>query len=511
MRRPAIFLIGAGPGDPGLITARGLECLQRADVVLHDHLVQKSLLRHARPDAEVINVGTAAPQPMAQEAICYLLAEKARENKVVARLKWGDPFVFDRGGEEALFLHEQGVPFEVVPGIPAGIGVPAYAGIPVTYPGGGDTLTMIRGFEDESKTLPDVDWASIARLEGTVVCYAGAQQLPRILDALVANGWASDTAAVLVYNGTKTSQATVAGTLAELVDELRDSPRRLPAVLVVGRVVGFRDHLRWFDERPLFGKRILVTRSKEQAGELCDALTTLGADVIEAPMIRIVPPDDAVPLQEAAARAGEFDWIIFTSGNAVEAFMDALLSEGRDMRALNGARLCTVGSATAAKLAAYHLNADLIPDEFRAEGVIKALRELGSLEGARVLLPRADIGREVIALELRRAGADVTDVTAYRTVLEDLHGEGDADIYGMLLERKIDVVTFTAGSAVRNFVKVYGEDQAVDLLNNTEVAVIGPVTAQAAEQLGIRVSIQPDSYTVAAMVDAIAAHYAART
>jgi uroporphyrinogen III methyltransferase/synthase len=511
MRHPAIFLIGAGPGDPGLITTRGLECLQRADVVLHDHLVQKSLLRHARPDAELINVGTAAPQPMAQEAICYLLAEKAREGKVVARLKWGDPFVFDRGGEEALFLHEQGVAFEVVPGIPAGIGVPAYAGVPVTYPGGGDTLTMIRGYEDESKTLPDVDWASIARLEGTVVCYAGAQQLPPILDALIANGWASDTAAVLVYNGTNTSQATVAGTLAELVDEVRDNPRRLPAILVVGRVVGFRDHLRWFDERPLFGKRILVTRSKEQAGELCDALTMLGAEAIEAPMIRIVPPEDSVPLQEAAARAGEFDWIIFTSGNAVEAFMDALLSEGRDMRALNGARLCTVGSATAAKLAAYHLNADLVPDEFRAEGVIKALREVGSLEGAKVLLPRADIGREVIALELRKAGADVTDVTAYRTVLEDLHSEGDADIYGMLLERKIDVVTFTAGSAVRNFVKVYGEDQAVDLLNNTEVAVIGPVTAQAAEQLGIRVSIQPESYTVAAMVDAIAAHYAART
>ena len=511
MRRPTVFLIGAGPGDPGLITARGLEYLRRADVVLHDHLVHERLLRDARPDAELINVGTAAPQPMAQEAICYLLAEKAREGKIVARLKWGDPFVFDRGGEEALFLHEQGLAFEVIPGIPAGIGVPAYAGVPVTYPGGGDTLTMVRGYEDESKTLPDVDWASIARLEGTLVCYAGAQQLPRILDALVLNGWAPDTAAMLVYNGTKTSQATVASTLAELVQEVRENPRRLPAILVVGRVVGFRDHLRWFDERPLFGKRILVTRSREQAGELCDALTVLGAEAIEAPMIRIVPPDDPVPLQEAAARAGEFNWVIFTSGNAVEMFMDALLSEGRDMRALSGAKLCTVGSATAAKLAAYHLNADLVPAEFRAEGVVAALRASGSLDGAKVLLPRADIGREVIAEELRKAGAVVTDVTAYRTVLEDAHREGDPDIYGMLLERKIDVVTFTAGSAVRNFVKVYGEDQAVDLLNNTEVAAIGPVTAQAAEQLGIRVSIQPATYTVSALVDAIAAHYTVKT
>ena len=511
MRRPAIFLIGAGPGDPGLITARGLECLQRADVVLHDRLVHERLLRHARPDAELINVGTAAPQPMAQEAICYLLAEKAREGKVVARLKWGDPFVFDRGGEEALFLHEQGVAFEVIPGVPAGIGVPAYAGVPVTYPGGGDTLTMIRGYEDESKTIPDVDWASIARLEGTIVCYAGAQQLPGILTALVSNGCPSDTAAAIVYNGTLTSQATVAGTLDELLDRVHGNPRRLPAILVVGRVVGFREHLRWFDERPLFGKRILVTRSREQAGELCDAVATLGAEAIEAPMIRIVPPEDMAPLQEAAARAGEFDWIIFTSGNAVEAFMDALLSDGRDMRALSGAKLCTVGTATAARLAAYHLHADLVPDEFRAEGVIAALEATGSLDGATVLLPRADIGREVIADALKKAGAAVTDVTAYRTVLEEVQREGDPDIYGMLLEGKIDVVTFTAGSAVRNFVKVYGEDQAVDLLRNTLVAAIGPVTAQAAEQLGIHVSIQPATYTVPALVDAIAAHYHGET
>jgi uroporphyrinogen III methyltransferase/synthase len=507
MRRPSVFLIGAGPGDPGLITARGLECLKRADVVLHDHLVHERLLRHASPGAEVINLGTAAPQPMAQEAICYLLVEKAREGKVVARLKWGDPFVFDRGGEEALFLHEQGVAFEVIPGIPAGIGIPAYAGVPVTYPGGGDTLTMVRGFEDERKTLPDVDWASVAKLEGTLACYAGAQQLPRILEALASNGWPMETPAAVIYNGTLTSQVTVAGTLAELVEEVRARPRRMPATLVVGRVVGFRDHLRWFDERPLFGKRILVTRSREQAGDLCDALTVLGAEPIEAPMIRIVPPDDPAPLLQAAARAGEFDWVIFTSGNAVDAFMDALLTDGRDMRALNGAKLCTVGSATAAKLEAYHLHADLIPDEFRAEGVIAALAARGSIQGAKVLLPRADIGREVIAEALKRAGAEVTDVTAYRTVLEEVQREGGPDIYGMLLEGKIDVVTFTAGSAVRNFVTVYGEDQAVDLLRNTTVAVIGPVTAQAAEQLGIPVSIQPATYTIPALVDAIAAHY----
>src|SRR2546428_6677702 len=213
--RSVVYLIGAGPGDPGLITVRGLNCLQTADVVLYDHLVHPRLLRHARPDAEKIDVGGAAPQPLEQEAICYLLAEKAREGKTVARLKWGDPFVFDRGGAEALFLHEQGVRFEVVPGVPSAIGVPAYAGVPVTYAGGGDTLTIVGGFEDERKTIPDVDWASISRLDGTLVCYAGAPQIPRILDALASSGWSPETPAAITYNGTLTTQDTIAGTLAE--------------------------------------------------------------------------------------------------------------------------------------------------------------------------------------------------------------------------------------------------------------------------------------------------------
>jgi uroporphyrinogen III methyltransferase/synthase len=366
---------------------------------------------------------------------------------------------------------------------------------------------MVRGYEDESRTLPDVDWASIARLEGTVVCYAGAQQLPRLLDALISNGWPVDTPAMIVFNGTHPNQATVAGTLADLVQDVHDNPRRLPAILVVGRVVAFREHLRWFDERPLFGRRVLVTRSREQAGELCDALAMLGAETIEAPMIRIMPPEDPQPLREAAAHAGGFDWIVFTSGNAVEAFMDALLTDGRDMRVLNGAKLCTVGSATAQRLAAFHLSADLVPAEFRAEGVIDALVARGPLDGAKVLLPRADIGREVIAEALRAAGAVVTDVVAYRTVLDEGQRDGDPDVYKMLLERKIDVVTFTAGSAVRNFATIYGAEQAADLLRHTEVAAIGPVTAQAAAQLGIRVSIQPSTYTVAGLVGAIAAHY----
>ena len=271
--KPSVYLIGAGPGDPGLITVHGLECLRRADVVIYDHLVSPRLLRHAKHTSELIDVGTAAPQAMEQEAISYLLAEKAREGKMVARLKWGDPFVFDRGGEEALFLQQQGIVFEVVPGIPAGIAVPAYAGVPVTYPGGGDTITLVRGFEDESRTPPKIDWAGLVRLEGTVVCYAGAQQLPLILESLQEHGWPSDGQAVAVYNGTLPAQQTLTGTLAELLEQTREKRGREAAILIVGRVAGLREHLRWYDTRPLFGTRVLVTRAREQATELADLLS----------------------------------------------------------------------------------------------------------------------------------------------------------------------------------------------------------------------------------------------
>ena len=508
MRNPAVYLIGAGPGDPGLITARGLDCLRVADVVVYDHLVSARLLKHARADAELIDVGTASPQPMAQEAISYLVADKARDGKVVARLKWGDPFVFDRGGEEALYLHEQGVPFEVVPGIPATLGIPAYAGVPLSFPGGGDTITLVRGYEDESRIPPKVDWASLAGLGGTVVSYVGAHQLQRMLEALMSHGWSPEERAVVVYGGTLTSQETLSGTLAELLDTVRQSQRRMAAVLIVGRVTGFREHLRWFDTRPLFGRRVLVTRPKEQAAELVDRLTALGAEAIEAPLIRILPPEDSAPLRHAAAAPDGFDWIVFTSANAVDAFMTALLADGRDVRALKGPRLCAVGTGTADKLSRYGIRVDLVPGEFRAEGVLSALAQQGSLRGLRVLLPRSDIGRDVIADELRKSGAEVTDVIAYRTVVNDTQREGDPDIYGMLLEGRIDAVTFTSASAVRTFVKVYGAEQAADLLKQTAVAVIGPVTAEVAAQLGIDVTIRPSTYTIAALVNAIAAHFA---
>jgi uroporphyrinogen III methyltransferase/synthase len=281
-------------------------------------------------------------------------------------------------------------------------------------------------------------------------------------------------------------------------------------MLIVGRVIGFREHLRWFDARPLFGRRVIVTRPRAQAAEMCDRLSAFGAEAIEVPMIRIEPTDDPGPLLGAATDPRRFDWIVFGSANAVDAFMAAFFEAGaRDVRALTGPRLCAVGTGTAEALRTYGVTADLVPREFRSEAVVAAMADKQPLDGARVLLPRADIGREVIADQLRAAGADVTEVVAYRTVLNERLRDEDPDIYKMLLEGRVDVVTFASPSAVRNFLKIYGEDQVADLLRQTAVAAIGPVTADAATQLGIPVTIQPSTYTVPALVDAIAAHFSA--
>jgi uroporphyrinogen III methyltransferase/synthase len=508
-RRTSVYIIGGGPGDPGLLTVRGRECLERADVIVHDEQIPGAMLRHARPGAEIISVGSALPEATAHAAISYLLADKAREGLMVARLKSGDPFVFDRGGEEALYLHEQGVSFEIVPGVTAASAVPAYAGIPVTYPGGGDALTIIHGFDDGERPLPQVHWASLAKVEGTVVCYVDAHHLPRLVDTLLHHDWSPLAAAAVVYNGTTPDQDGADGTLGELADELRAHPRRGPAVLVIGRVVGFREHLRWFDNRPLFGRKVLVTRPRDQAAELCSQLSELGAMPVEAPLIRILPPVDDGPLREAVAGAGGFDWIVFTSVNAVDAFMRTLRTLGRDVRALAGAKLCAIGTTTAARIGTYGIAADLIPREFHGEGLVAALKAHSPLAGTSILLPHADIAREVVADQLQEAGAAVTEVVAYRTVVdESLRDAAGTDIYRMLLERRIDAVTFTSPSAVRAFATIFGEDQASDLLTHTVVASIGPATSQAVRRLGVTVAVEPTVHTAPALAEALAEHFA---
>ena len=503
MNSSRVYIVGAGPGDPSLISVRGLRCLESAGVVVYDHRVHARLLRLAPSDAERIDVGAAAPKPLDQDAICFLLAEKAREGKTVVRLKWGDPFVFDSGGKEALFLHEQGIPFEVVPGIPVAIGGPAYAGVPVTYPEAGDVLTFVRGHEGETDAPPDVDWSRLAGIEGTIVCYAGARQIGAICNALRANGRSEDEPATLIYGATTPAQHTVQGTIGDLASQVKNGHA---ALLVIGTVTRLREHLRWFDDRPLFGRRIVVTRSREQAGELIEMLEERGAEAIPAPTIRVLPPEDPSGLSRACAEAGSYDWIVFTSANAVDYFMRCLLA-CCDVRDLKGVRICTIGPSTSTRLAKYGIRIDLTPTESRTEALIEAMKTHGHLKGAKILLPRSDIARELLAEGLREAGAEVVEIAAYRTVLASGDRQGDHDVYRMLLDRQIDAVTFTSASTVRNFVEILGHDQAIDLLRTTVVASIGPVTAEAAQQLDIATSVMPDRYTIPDLVEALVAHF----
>ncbi len=502
MKTPCVYIVGTGPGDPSLISVRGQRILQSADVVVYDHQVPTALLQVAPASAERIDVGPAAPRAFDQEAISILLAEKVAEGKSVVRLKWGDPFVFDSGAKEALLLREQGVNFEVVPGIPTAIGGAAYAGIPLTYPGADDVVIFVRGHEGESEDAPDVNWNGLAGVGGTIVCYAGARQIGAISNALIAHGRSAEEPAALVYSATMPSQQTVTGTLGTIAsDALID----VPALFVIGRVAALREHLRWFDDRPLFGRRIVVTRSREQAGELLDILQELGAEAIPSPTIRIMAPEDPEPLDQAVADASTFDWIIFASANAVDAYMSRLTTVS-DVRQLKDVKLCTVGPSTAARLLHYGIRADLTPAEYRAEAVIDAMAAAGSLDGVRVLLPRADIGRDVLLEGLTKAGVSVTDVVAYRTLLAQ-GDTGGRDIYRMLLDGQIDAVTFTSASTLRNFAQIHGVEQAADLLRGTVVASIGPVTAEAGHQLGISTTVMPTQYTVPDLVDALVEHF----
>ena len=366
-------------------------------------------------------------------------------------------------------------------------------------------VTFVRGHEDESSTPPDVDWASLARLGGTLVCYAGPAAASGNSEGAPCQRLRQDESAAIIYDGTLPTQRTTDGTLQELAE--MKNMRTKPAILVVGRVVGLRQHLRWFDERPLFGKRIVITRSREQAGELVDLLESLGAEPIEAPMIRVAPPDDYGPLDKAVAEAGTYDWIIFTSANGVDFFMRRLAAGDGDIRDLKGVKLVAIGPATADRLARHGVKVDLEPEESRAEAIVQSLREKGDIKGKRFLLPRADIAREVLPDELRKAAR--TSPRSPRTGRCSLRSSAKAipDIYRMLLEKRVDVVTFTSASTVKNFVQIFGAEQAPDLLNATTVASIGPVTAEAAEQYGIKTAIMPKEYTIPALVDAIVEHF----
>jgi uroporphyrinogen III methyltransferase/synthase len=497
---PVVYLVGAGPGDPGLITAKGLECIAKADVIVYDRLASPKLLAGARPDVEMVYVGKASDRhTMEQDQINKLLVEKAKEGKVITRLKGGDPLIFGRGGEEALALAEEGIAFEFVPGISAGYACPAYAGIPVTHRGVSSSVALVTGHEDPTKEDSDIAWDRLATGVGTIVFYMGVKNLPLIVEQLTKHGRPADTPVALIMWGCTGRQKTVTGTLADIIDIAEAEHVKPPSLIVVGEVVSLRDRLSWWEKLPLFGQTIIVTRSRTQASDLVVTLEELGAAVVEFPTIKIVPPDSYEPLDGAMARLDTYDWLIVTSANTVDYLWERLREAGKDARALGHLQVAAIGPATAAKLASMGIIADYIPKEYRAEGIIAGFEERG-IAGKRYLLPRALQAREILPDTLRECGAAVVDVVpAYQTVPDESSGSA---IREMLAAREANMVTFTSSSTVKNFVKLVGED-APQLMNGTAAIAIGPVTAKTARELGLTVAAESSEYTIPGLVKAV--------
>src|SRR5690349_17402072 len=493
MRVHPVVLVGAGPGDPGLLTVRGREALERAEVVVADRLVAQAILAGAPPDAEVIV--REARRDLPQESINELLVEKAGEGLRVVRLKGGDPFVFGRGSEEAEALVAAGIPFEVVPGVTAGIAAPAYAGIPVTHRGTATSVTFVTGHEDPTKEDTQTDWSALARTGGTIVLYMGVKTLPRIADALVAGGMSADTPAAAVQWGTYPRQRTVVATLTTLHDAVVREGLGAPVITVIGKVVALRDKIGWYDRQPLFGKRIVVTRATSQAGSLRGALASLGAEVLELPALRVVPLDPA-PLREALDRVAEYDWIVFTSQNAVALLWESLRVAGRDARWLAGRKIACVGRATADTLLARGLAADVVPDRFVAEGVLEALDERDDVRGTRVLYVAAENARDVLPDGLTERGCRVDVVPVYRTSGD---GAGAGALRDALAAGRVDAVTFASASAVRGFIEAVG----ADLARRAPAVSIGPVTTEAVKAAGISVGSEATEATIDALSDAV--------
>jgi uroporphyrinogen III methyltransferase/synthase len=492
-----VYLVGAGPGDPELITVAGLAALRRADVVVYDRLAPSALLREAKPEALLIDAGKAAgAHTLSQEAINALLIEHARAGRTVVRLKGGDPFLFGRGGEEALALRRAGVPFRVVPGVSSAIAAPACAGIPVTHRGLAGSVLIATGHEAAEGPGASFDWAALARAADTLVFLMGVERLPAITERLLAAGRPADQPAALIRWGSTPEQEVLTATLGTIAARARERGIRPPAALVVGEVVRLREELAWLEELPLFGARVLVTRAREQASGLAARLRALGAVPLEFPAIVCEPLEDPAPLDDALATLAEQDWVVFTSQNGVTAAWERLTALGRDARAFATAKVCAIGPATAAALAARGVRADLVPETFTTAGVLAALRAAG-VAGRRVLLLRADIAPPELAEGLRAAGALVTSVAAYRT-RDATHNRQEL---ARLLAEGVDIVTFTSSSTVMRLVEALDGDIA--RLGGALVAVIGPVTAAAARAAGLRVDVEAREHTIDGLVAAL--------
>ena len=495
-----VFLVGAGPGDPGLITVRGRQLIAEADVLVYDYLASETFLRFAPPDAERIYVGKQAGRhTLPQEKINQLIVEKARQGKNVVRLKGGDPFVFGRGGEEAVELAKAGIEFEIVPGVTAGVAAPAYAGIPVTHRDYAGDFALITGHEDASRTgETHIDWQALGKWKGTLAFYMGVKNLPVICNTLQKYGMAPDTPAALIAWGTTPRQRTLTATLAALPERAEKQNFQPPAIILIGHVVKLRDRLNWFESRPLFGRRIIVTRARAQAGELTEKLTQLGAEVIECPTIRIEPPEDLAPLKKAIEDLPNYDWLILTSVNGVQAFFTQLIAAGYDARRLAGVKVCAIGPATEKKMTDFGIRPDLVPHRFVAESILEAFTSRDNIENQRILLARADISRKELYVGLLKMGAKVDEVVAYRTVRDESAKE---KTLAAIEANQVDWVTFTSSSTLRNFLEII--DPKTLSGKKLKLASIGPVTSATITEAGLTLDVEAAEYTIPGLVEAI--------
>ena len=496
-----VYLVGAGPGDAGLLTLRGAELLRRADVVVYDSLVNRELLALAPEAAEII-FGGKRPRDRAipQEELNQLLAEKAKAGKTVVRLKGGDPYIFGRGGEEAAKLHRDGVPFEVVPGISSIIAAPSYAGIPLTHREHCSSFTVITGHEDPDKDESALDWERVAREPGTKVLLMGVERIGKIAAALEANGLPADTPAAMVRWGTMGRQQTITATLGTLAAKVAKADFKAPAVTVIGTVSTLRDTLNWYENRPLFGQRVVVTRNRREAGKLSGQIRELGAEVLEIPTIKILPPTRNEPLIEAITGIGSYDWIIFTSANGVEHFFDYFFKAFRDVRDLGSVRFAAVGPATAKKLREFHLNIDLMPKTYTAAATAKAMIAAQNVENISVLLARAESANPELPRLLEDKGAIVDDIAFYKTEPETADRNGAADDFE---ENSADWITFASSSAVRNFDARFGLAKRCADNPKLKLASIGPETTKALKELGLKPTAKAKEHTIDGLAAAL--------
>jgi len=493
-----VYLVGAGPGDPKLITVKGSECIAKADVLVYDRLASRRLLMLARPDCELIYCGKSPDRhTLKQEEINQVLVDKGLEGKIVTRLKGGDPFVFGRGGEEAEALLEVGLQFEVVPGITSAIAVPAYAGIPVTHRDITTSFAVITGHEDPTKNETTIHWDHLAQSHGTLVFLMGMANLPLIAEKLMANGKKPTTPVAIIQWGTRPEQRTLVGQLATIATEVKTQGFTNPSIIIVGEVVTLREKLQWFEKKPLFGQRIVVTRARHQASELSQAIEALGGEAWEFPMIEIAPPTDSSYLTKAVSTLNDFQWLIFTSSNGVEGFFAELKKQERDVRELAGLEIVAIGPATQVALEQRGLRASFVPEEFKAEKIIEGLSGR-ILSGQRVLLARAEEARDILPESLKARGVEVWDVPVYKTVIG---GANRKELQQMLREKEIHTVTFTSSSTVKNFVTLLEGD--VSLLKDVLLYSIGPITSATAQELGLTIFKEAAQYTISGLVEAL--------